>query len=186
MPNPLTRMLLTSVATVALTATAYTQTPQSSSTSGTPSTITLTGCLEQRPDRGTTAGYALNNSLQVANTTPRMGDPRIGTVGSATSSNTTPDATARDSNAQGSGSPAPAPAMYALEGRDAELATHVGHQVTIVGTLAPDNQPAAASAPSAVPPGSIGTSGVTDKPLPRIRITSVQMVADSCAARDRR
>jgi hypothetical protein len=120
--------------------------------------ISMTGCVERlSPDSGSKeqAQFVLNNSTQAATTTPRMGDPRIGTVGSATSSNTTPSADATvDKGAK--------PARYILEGADRELAPHVNHRVEIVATRL---TPSSATAPQ------------------RLRVKSVKMVAANCTTK---
>ena len=187
MRNSLALILITSASTVALTATSQTaQTGSPSSAAAAPTALTLTGCLEQRPGAGLTPAYVLNNSMQVASTTPRMGDPRIGTVGSASSSNTTPaNSASPNANAQGAAAPAPAgtPAFYTLDGRDHELSPHIGHRVEIVGTMVA----ASASTPAPAPnhtstPAATGTSGsAATPPTQTIQVTSVRMVAASCA-----
>jgi len=121
--------------------------------------ITMTGCLERSSDVSSSP-YVLNNAARAATTTPRMGDPRVGAVGSATSSNVTP---ADDPQ----GKEAAKPARYALDGAEEKLAPHVNHRVEIVGELVP--------APA-------GRSGST-APLERVRVTGVKMVAADCAAR---
>jgi len=68
------------------------------------------------------------------------------------------------------------PKSYVLEGNDIELANHAGQRVEITGTLLPPSGPSSQITPI-VPPDMI--QGRMDG-MPRLRVTSVRVLASSC------
>jgi hypothetical protein len=62
---------------------------------------------------------------------------------------------------------------YVLEGRDAELKSHVGHKIEVTGTIEPKSRmdPATAATPGAAP---------TRPSDDRLTVTSIKMVAAEC------
>lgn len=167
MRQPTHRNLFAGLVLAAAAATAaYAQTADAQKDGA--STISMTGCLERASEGTAAGGFILNNASQSVTTTPMMGDPRIGSVGSATSSNTTP---AKQEP------PAPAkPAQYALSGSERDLAPHVNHRVTVVGTWDPAAEPGVTAT-------SGGSAAEAKTVMPRLRVARVRMVADNCNAR---
>jgi hypothetical protein len=69
------------------------------------------------------------------------------------------------------------PTSYALEGYELELANFAGHRVEITGTLLPPAGPPIGYTP--IVPGA--TPSATEPNTQRLRVTSVKMIANSCA-----
>jgi hypothetical protein len=151
---------------------AYGQAP--AATQNATPTITMTGCLERNPESASSR-FVLNNAARMGTTTPRMGDPRVGAVGSATSSNVTPP------SAEPKQSPETKSARYALDGADEQLAPHVNHRVEIAGTIVSPAATGTAAGGGARDSNRDAKSTVA--PPERVRVTSVRMVAADCSNR---
>jgi len=69
---------------------------------------------------------------------------------------------------------------YALEG-GTNLAAHVGHRVSVTGTLSPmAHAGAAASAASAATSGDGSVAGRMAGTTPKLQVSSIQMISTDC------
>jgi hypothetical protein len=140
--------------------------------------ITVTGCLQEgsRSSTGTTSSASTTSGTYIlANATTGSGS--ASTTAGTTSSPTTAGTTGT-TGATTAGSTAPV--SYVLDGRDSDLKNHVGHRIEVSGTLdTPDR--AAASPTSTTTSGS--ASSRMDTSAPRLKVSSVRMIAAECPSR---
>jgi len=130
------------------------QTPSGATSSKTDDkTVTVTGCLEDAS--AAPAGTAPKSGFVLANATMGSGSTSGSTVGTTG----TTAATARGTS-------------YVLEGRDAELKSHVGHKIEVTGTIEPKSR----MDPAAATPGAAAARPSDD----RLTVTSIKMVAAEC------
>ena len=147
------------VATVACLATAGASAQSgSTATSAMKDTITVTGCLQ--PDTqsaaNSTTGPAFKLTSVAKADAPSTATGTTGTAGSMPSSTSIASA-------------------YVLDGSDAELKAHVGHKIEVTGT--PTKESARTGEPA--PPESAGRTA--DIAAPRLKVSSVRMIASSCS-----
>lgn len=180
--------------------------PDPSRSQSTPSssagTMTWTGCL-QRADQvatGTSGSAGAASSSPSASrgfllTNARMGSgSRSSTApGAATSGATssTPGAAAgggaTSSTPSGAASASSSGSSYRLDGEDAELAKHVGHQVEITGKISPasgsSSTPSTPSTPpSSSTPSTSSSSASSSSGGGQVQVQSVKMIAATCPA----
>jgi hypothetical protein len=140
------------VATVACLATAGASAQTgSTAASAGKDTITVTGCL--MPDTQSAANSPAGPGFKLTGVM-KAAAPAT-TTGTTGTTGSMPSATSIAS-------------AYALDGPDADLKTHVGHKVEVTGTAAPP-----ASAESA--------SRSADAATPRLKVSSVRMIAADCS-----
>ena len=152
------RVLMSSALAIAFGMAIHAQapTPAAQNPRTEPETITLTGCVE-RADQVTTSGTSATtvDSLSFVLTHATKGgsaDARPDAVGTSGAANAAPGR------------------MYRLDADVPTLNPHVGHKVEVSGTLAAP----AATAPAATDPPS-------PESAPKLKITSVKMLAETCA-----
>jgi hypothetical protein len=130
-----------------------TQKPSSSSqAAGADKSVTFTGCLKQGDSP---------NSFILANI--KADDKEKGGATGTTGAAKAPDQ------------------VRLIASGDTKLSEHVGHQVTVTGTLGASgsSSPSAANPPAGGAPGAAGTSG-SDR-QPSLNVKTVSMVSSSCS-----
>lgn len=159
-----------------------TKNPSSQAAEG---TMTLTGCIQSSGDAaaaGSARTYTLMTNAAGAGARTNSGAPGTGTrtegaAGQAQSPR--PGQPATGAATTGSASAGSGMTTYTLEG--AEVAKHVGHQVEVMGTVAP-------SAGRGNDRTAVGTAGSTGdrtadgtRSMQTLRVTSIKMLSATCS-----
>jgi len=149
--------------------------PQSQATTATASTkpVTVTGCLKAGDEAGS---FTLSNiktadksAASSASTTTSGTTGATGTSGATTTTTTTVNKDLENATVKLTGSPS-----------GGSLADHVGHTVSITGTLNAAASAADAAAGAASAAGAAPATGAA-KAQPSLAVSSVSMVSASCS-----
>ena len=147
---------------LAATASLAAQTSSSSSTQSSTDKITVTGCI-QRADQSATGTTGTSGTTGDANTKFLLTNVTSGT-GAGSSTGTSGSATASSSTAN----------TYRLDTDDSKVSPHVGHKVTIAGTVEP------ASGSSASTSATSATSASSSANARKLKVDTVTMVSSTC------
>jgi hypothetical protein len=135
-----------------------------------PSTMMVAGCV-QRTEQSGTLGTTIPErtaSPENAGTLANSGEPATGFI--------LADAAADYSAGMKAGAPTDLPRRYVLIGNELDLAKHEGKRVRVNGKIVPSTKP---------PDKPVATSGADQigSETPRLRVTSVEVIAGSCSQR---
>jgi hypothetical protein len=135
-----------------------------------PSTMMVVGCV-QRTEQSGTLGTTIPEraaSPENAGTLANSGEPANGFI--------LADAAADFSAGMKAGAPTDLPKRYVLLGDEFDLAKHEGKRVRVNGKIVPSTKPADK-------PVATGGSDQVRSETPRLKVTSVQVIAGSCSQR---
>lgn len=132
------------------------QTPSQTSSSSSPKTITVSGCVQRaaQAPTGTSGSTSASRDSEVKFLLTSAAMSSSGATGTAGTAGTAPASTAVASE-------------YRLDADDAKLTPHVGHKVEISGTV--ESSAGATQAPSASAANA-----------PKLKVDSVKMIAATC------
>jgi hypothetical protein len=171
------------------------QTPAATQ-SGTPSTVTVTGCLQRGNSMsgttGTTGSATSGTSAASASasasdhfmlTNAKMGSGSSSTTGAAGSATT--GTTGSGTSATGAAGSSTSGASYVLEGSTSDLSSHVGHEIEVRGKI--DSSSTGSSYGSGASTGSAAAGATTGSAsatsAQKLQVESVRMIASTCSAR---
>jgi hypothetical protein len=151
------------------------QTPPSAE-SRTPSTVTISGCIQNAPMASASPGAAGQANPQSGQANQGRSASQTGTTASSQSGQRFVLNNARMSASGAAGRSAvgttgTAATSYQLDGQTAEVSKHLNHQVEITGTV--QSSPASATGSASAAQGSTAAG-------PTLRVTSVRMLASTC------
>jgi hypothetical protein len=130
--------------------------------------VTVTGCLQRNENSGTLGTTIPERAAtpESAPTQANSGEPAPGFQ----LAGATPLQPSRDPKAL---------TVYVLDGSDAQLSEYVGHRVRVTGTVVPN---VAGNAQRGAVAGTTGRDQLKSD-ITRIKVTAIETVAGSCAAR---
>lgn len=156
--------------------------PQTEASTAAPAqTVTVTGCIQSAMPGATgstvSKQFVLNNALMG----PSTSSGAIGTSG-ATAASRAPVDTGDTGRAESK----PTGVTYILDGSDAQLSPHAGHQVEVTGMLhasgagRPATPGSTGSGTSASTPDSTAANTAAMASSPHFEVATVKMIASTC------
>jgi len=130
--------------------------------------VTLTGCVETGKDADTFVLTHVVRSDSAAKDTAGLPQPSIAN----------PTATPPIASPTGTTGTDPNAPAYTLDSPE-KLKAHVGHKVSVVGTVDEDTDKAAKEGAAAAPDAGAAKAG--EKPSYKVKVKSVTMISSSCS-----
>jgi hypothetical protein len=122
-------------------------------------TVSVTGCIKAGEAPGS---FILSNAKLDEKAAPSSTPGTAGTTGTTAATKPSID-----------------PTLNLVASGGSDLSAHVGHTVTISGTLAPKAE--SSTSPTTAPGAPAGTAGTTAAPKSSLNVTTVSMVSASCS-----